>query len=718
MNKLQNSWKSPHEVIEQIQNYTSDSVHDDLGIITKGEKTLIRLYRPGYSETTLELLGKQVKASLVHQDGIFECECPKHTTHLDYRVYHDKGLLDHDPYALSPSLSLEDSSSVTQKNNLNLDKILGATLMTHQGCFGVRFTLFAPSALQVRLHLDTNNNDPSFLLFRKLSPSGVYELFVPGIDEGVCYQFEIITQDKAHRLKTDPFGKYFEIRPNTEAKIFDVSHFEWDDATWLKKRKTNNLLEAPYNIYEVHLGSWIQSKTGFYNYKELAPKLVDYCQKMNFTHVELLPLSEHPLDESWGYQVTGYFAPTSRFGSPKDFQSFVNYLHINDIGVIMDFVPGHFPLDEFSLSKFDGTALFEHEELGIHPNWTTHYFDYAKPFVSSFLLSSANYWIANYHIDGIRVDAVASMIHLDFGREEGQWTPNKHGGKEHLEGLEFLKQFNISLSSAHPDVLRIAEDTSTFQGITHPIEKGGLGFHLKWNLGLCHDLVDDYLSNDFEHRFHRYDNLKFVFDYGFSEAFLIPLSHDDVTHARKSYISKFFGSKEEQFLQFKAYLVFVYCYPGKKLLFMGQEFAQKEEWSCQEPIHWHLLKKIDHQLLQDFVSKLSKIYLAKTMLWNFNQKDFRFVVCNQKILNLFVFCISDLICCFNFSNKHLQSIELNISCKNSLALLLSNRGKNSGSFEDSGVKMDMVGGQIVLSLEPLTACILENKDGFGEYDKG
>ncbi len=473
---------------------TADYVHYDphrlfgLHDTFDGQK-VVRLFRPGAHEVYLELFGEIKSCSRSDETGLFECLVPERTTYRDYRVYHVSGLLAHDPYAFFPTVGELDQYLFAKGTHYKIYEVLGAHRAFSQEIQGVRFAVWAPSAKSVALVGDFNHWDGRANPMRSIGQSGIWELFIPGLTEGEKYKFEIKAESGELLLKADPYATYSELRPSTASIVFDVERFQWSDRAWMEKRVQNNLVQQPLNIYEVHLGSWKKRDGQFLNYRELAEELAEYTQKMGFTHVELLPIQEHPLDESWGYQVSGFYAVTSRFGTPADFQWFVNHLHEKGIGVILDWVPGHFPTDDFSLGRFDGTALYEHEDpkQGYHPHWSTFIFNFSRHEVSNFLIANALYWFKTMHIDGLRVDAVASMLYLDYGREEGEWIPNQYGGKENLDAIEFFKHLNSMVHEQFPGIFMIAEESTSFTGVTHPVSRGGLGFDMKWNMGWMND---------------------------------------------------------------------------------------------------------------------------------------------------------------------------------------------------------------------------------------
>lgn len=595
--------------------------HVILGLHTHspGHK-VVRLLRPGAKTVYVEVFGEIVEAIKVHEVGIFECVVPDNTTHRDYRIYHHNGLLAHDPYAFLPSFGEVDQYLFSKGVHYKLYDVMGGRLTTHQDISGVRFVVWAPAARSVSVVADFNYWDGRVNPMRSLGSSGVWELFVPGLQEGVKYKFEIKTQTQDLRVKADPYAYSSELRPLTASVIANVDRFEWQDQEWISRRAEERFNPKPINIYEVHLGSWRKRGSDFMNYRDSAIALVEYCHEMGFNYIELLPVSEHPLDESWGYQVSGYYAVTSRHGTPEDFQWFVNHMHKNGIGVIIDWVPGHFPTDDFSLAKFDGSALYEHEDprQGFHPHWSTYIFNFGRYEVSNFLIANALFWFNKMHIDGLRVDAVASMLYLDYGRDEGEWIPNCYGGRENLDAIEFIKHLNSVVHQYHPGALVIAEESTAFTGVTHPVERGGLGFDLKWNMGWMNDTLR-YFSKDPLYRHHHHDDLTFGLIYAFSEKFALVLSHDEVVHGKNSLIGKMPGDLWQKFANLRLLLSYMICQPGKKLLFMGGEIGQWNEWYCKAEIEWNLLQYPTHKGVQTMLKELNHFYLKNRALW---ERDF------------------------------------------------------------------------------------------------
>lgn len=601
--------------------------HRFLGIHEDAGKKIIRLFRPGAEKIFLEVKGNIVEAEKL-LDGLFVYHVSSDCTFKDYRIYHHNGLLAHDPYAFLPTFGELDAFLFNKGVHYELYKALGAHPTTNQGVPGVKFAVWAPNAIGVSLVADFNFFNGQVQPMRSMGESGVYELFIPGIKEGEKYKFEIRTKEGDLRIKSDPFAFWSELRPHTASVVFPVNGFHWEDEAWFQKRSSNGL-NSPMSIYEVHLGSWKKLSNGeFSNYKDIAHELAPYCKRMGFTHIELMPIMEHPLDESWGYQVTGYFSTTSRYGTPKDFQYFVNYFHKEGIGVILDWVPAHFPTDDFALIRFDGTSLYEHSDprQGYHPHWNTAIFNFGRHEVTNFLIASALFWLKEMHIDGLRVDAVASLLYLDYGREAGQWIPNIYGNNFNLESIEFLKHLNSIVHKECPGSIMIAEESTAFQGVTHSLEEGGLGFDLKWNMGWMNDTLR-YFSKDPIYRPYHQNDLTFGLIYAFHEKFVCVLSHDEIVHGKRSLLSKMPGDEWQRFANLRLLYSYMICQPGKKLLFMGGEIAEYDEWQPRRYIEWHLLNFPYHQKIQKMVSDLNHFYQAHEELWqiDFSFKGFNWV---------------------------------------------------------------------------------------------
>lgn len=589
---------------------------------------VIRLWRPGAQQIFLEVFGSLVEARKVHDAGIFEYIVPMHTTFLDYRIFHQNGLLAHDPYAFWPTFGEMDQYLFGKGVHYQLYHRMGGRLAQHQGVAGAKFSVWAPNAKSVSVIGDFNYWDGRVNLMRSLGYTGVWELFIPGLTEGMKYKFEINSQQGERLIKADPYALMSEMRPATASVLANMDRFQWQDDAWMNERKHRKIHSHPMSIYEVHLGSWKKHGEDFLNYRDLAHELALYCQDMGFNYVELLPVQEHPLDESWGYQVSGFYAATSRFGTPEDFKYFINHLHKNGIGVILDWVPGHFPTDDFSLGRFDGSSLYEHADprQGYHPHWHTHIFNFGRHEVTNFLIANALFWLEEMHADGLRVDAVASMLYLDYGRENGEWIPNAYGGKENLQSIEFLKHMNSIVHSRCPGALTIAEESTAFTGVTHSVEQGGLGFDLKWNMGWMNDTLR-YISIDPLYRNHHHNDLTFGLIYAFSEHFVLVFSHDEVVHGKRALLSKMPGDMWQQFANLRLLFSYMMCQPGKKLVFMGGEIGQWNEWNCKREIEWFLLKYPTHHGLQSMVKEINHFYQAHPALWekDFNYETFQWV---------------------------------------------------------------------------------------------
>lgn len=511
---------------------------------------------------------------------------------------------------------------------------LGAQLQQLNGIAGATFALWAPNARSVSVIGDFNGWDGQCHQMHKLIPSGIWELFVPGVTAGATYKYRVQTNEGVTD-RADPYGFAAEVPPRNASRIADLKEYRWHDNDWLNARSRRDWLSEPISVYEVHLGSWRRpgdDPTRWLTYAELQRELVPYCLEMGFTHVEFLPPTEHPLSASWGYQTIGMFAATSRFGSPQDLMALIDSLHVAGIGVIVDWVPAHFPKDQHGLRRFDGTALYEHEDprRGEHPDWGTLIFNYGRNEVANYLISSALFWLDYYHIDGLRVDAVASMLYLDYSRNEGEWLPNRFGGRENIEAIEFLKQFNIQVHHHFPGVLTIAEESTAWPGVSRPTYTGGLGFSLKWNMGWMNDTLR-YMRQDPIHRKYHHDELTFSLIYAFHENFLLPLSHDEVVHGKGSLIEQMPGDRWQKFANLRLLYTLMWCHPGKKLLFMGGEFGQWKEWDFDESLQWHLLDQKEHHGLSRTVADLNKLLQSEPALHeiDFDSRGFEWIDCNN-----------------------------------------------------------------------------------------
>jgi 1,4-alpha-glucan branching enzyme len=521
-----------------------------------------------------------------------------------------------DPYSFGPVLGPMDDYFAAEGSHLRLFDKLGAHVLMHEGVTGVHFAVWAPNARRVSVVGDFNQWDGRRHIMRLRIGSGIWEIFIPDIGEGALYKFELVGADGGLvPLKSDPFAFASEFRPKNASVVARTDCFEWSDANYMGARARRDPRRAPMSIYEVHPGSWRRPDGRFPHWSELARDLIPYVRELGFTHIEFLPVSEHPLDASWGYQPTGLFAPSARFGSPKDFAAFVDAAHAANIGIILDWVPAHFPTDAHGLARFDGTALYEHADprQGFHPDWNTAIYNFGRREVANFLINNALFWLERFHIDGLRVDAVASMLYLDYSRREGEWIPNQYGGRENIEAIEFLKALNRTVYGAIPGVAMIAEESTAFPGVTRPVHEGGLGFGFKWNMGFMHDTLR-YLKRDPIHRKHHHNDLTFGMMYAFSENFVLALSHDEVVHGKASLLHKMAGDDWRRFANLRAYYAFMWGYPGKKLLFMGQEFGQRREWSEERELDWSALGHSPHAGLKLLIRDLNALYAATPAL--------------------------------------------------------------------------------------------------------
>jgi 1,4-alpha-glucan branching enzyme len=616
--------------IRQILRADHSSPFDFLGPHLSGACVYIRIFMPGAKEAWVVRTGdinagtepdneKIYVMRRIHKEGLFEAEVVApalFTYRIRIRDHNGQEMELYDPYSFPTVLTDYDLHLIGEGTHYKNYEKLGSRVMTIGGVKGVHFAVWAPNARNVGVVGDFNNWDGRCHPMRTLASSGIWEIFIPGIDEGSCYKYEIKSRYKNYRaLKADPFSFYFEKRPKNASIVYDIENkHEWGDSGWMELRAKKNWFREPVSVYEVHLGSWMRSGEGsdFLTYRELAGKLVPYVLELGFTHIELMPVTEHPFDASWGYQTLGYFAPTSRFGKPGDFMYFIDECHRNGIGVLMDWVPAHFPKDSHGLSFFDGTCLYEHEDprLGEHRDWGTLIFNFGRNEVRNYLISNALFWLDKYHIDGLRVDAVAAMIYLDYSREPGQWIPNKYGGNENLDAIEFIKTFNEVTHQYHPGILTIAEESTAWAGVSRPTHLGGLGFSMKWNMGWMHDTLQYFSKDPIYRRFHHH-TLTFSMLYAFTENFVLPFSHDEVVYGKRSMIDKMPGDMWQKFANLRAIFGYMFGHPGKKLIFMGSEFGQWDEWNFDKSLDWHLLQYDPHIRLKKYVADLHKLYRSE-----------------------------------------------------------------------------------------------------------
>jgi 1,4-alpha-glucan branching enzyme len=600
--------------------------HDLLGAHDDGDGgTLVRAWRPGAEHVCVRVAdGLEYGCELVHPAGLWAAHLDglKPPVRYEIETRYPDGLrvTGPDPYAFLPTVGDLDLHLAGEGRHEEIYEHLGGHLREVEGVTGTSFAVWAPAARSVALVGDFNSWDGRLNPMRALGASGIWELFLPGVDAGALYKFEIRTQTGELRVKTDPYAREVEVSPKTAA-IVSRSEHEWGDAEWVSRRGQQIPHEQPVSVYEVHLGSWRRDPgdpAGQLTYAQLADELAAYATDMGFTHVELLPVMAHPFTGSWGYQVTGYFAPDPRLGTPDDLKAFVDRMHEHGVGVLMDWVPAHFPRDDWALARFDGTALYEHEDprRGAHPEWGTLVFNFGRNEVRNFLLASGLFWCHEYHADGLRVDAVASMLYLDYSRKAGEWIPNEHGGREDLEAVAFLKELNEVLHAREPGVISAAEESTAWPGVSRPTYVGGLGFGFKWNMGWMHDTLDYFAHEPIHRRFHHHE-LTFSLMYAFSENFILPLSHDEVVHGKGTIYSRMPGDHWQKLANVRALYAYQWAHPGKQLLFMGQEFAQVEEWSAERSLDWHLLEGSDsgHAGVQRLVRDLNHAYRDEPALW-------------------------------------------------------------------------------------------------------
>ena len=593
---------------------------------------LITAFFKGVDEVKVKLkaTGKEYKMEQMDEDGYYAVLIPAKSIPVYRFLVAKKKVVDEmvDAYALEPQI---DSMDMNQFNNGVHDTIyekLGAHPMTIDGIEGTYFALWAPNARAVSVVGDFNNWDACTHPMRKLEDAGIYELFVPGVGKGDIYKYDILGSTGQRVMKADPYANYAEKRPNSASVVWDLKGYEWQDKTWMAARKKWKPKKEAMLIYEVSLGTFrkpkkkdVEEKESFYSYREIAPMLCEYCEEMGYTHVELMPIMEHPFDGSWGYQVTGYYAPTSRYGTPEDFMYFVDLLHQHDIGVILDWVPAHFPKDEHGLARFDGTCLYEHLDprQGEHPHWGTLIYNYGRPQVANFLIANALYWLETYHVDGLRMDAVASMLYLDYGKQDGQWVANMYGGNENLEAMEFLRNLNNKIHARKDGSISIAEESTAWPQVTGKSEDGGLGFDFKWNMGWMNDYLE-YIRTDPLFRKGRHGMLTFSMIYQYSEEFVLVFSHDEVVHMKGSMYTKMPGLRGDKFASLRLSYGYMAAHPGKQLMFMGQEFGQEREWSEERELDWNLLESMDGEMsdnerLRQYVSVLNAFYRAHPAMY-------------------------------------------------------------------------------------------------------
>ena len=711
-----------------------DAKHHDpfsfLGVHSLNGSNILRVFHPKAEKISLKTGVSWVELKLEHRSGLFEltskneiktpCLLKIEVEHHQFEIY--------DPYTFNSSITEVELHLFGEGKLKQAYKTLGSQILTLQGVEGVRFAVWAPNAERVSVVGNFNQWDGRTHSMRAHGSSGVWEIFIPQLTTDDIYKYEIRNRPSGQVLvKTDPYALEFEHKPGTAAKI-SKSKYQWSDPQWLKNRAQHDWLHTPFNCYEVHLGSWQRNEKGhFLTYKALAETLVPHVKEMGYTHVELLPITEHPLNESWGYQTTGYFGVTNRYGSPDDLRFLIDAFHQADIGVILDWVPGHFPKDDWALARFDGTALYEHEDprLGEHQDWGTYIFNYGRNEVNNFLMSNAYFWLKEFHIDGLRVDAVASMLYLDYSRKSGEWLPNKYGGRENLEVIEFIKQLNLMVGEDFPGVLTIAEESTAWPAVSRPVYAGGLGFSMKWNMGWMNDTLS-YMEEDSVHRKYHHDKLTFGQLYAYSENFVLPFSHDEVVHGKRSLLDKMPGDAWQKFANLRLLMSLQTFTPGKKLNFMGNEFAQGREWNVNDSLDWHLLDESYeghqyHRGVQQLCRDLNHLYRQKPALYelDFESNGFSWIDCHDADQSIISFIRrgthSFAIIALNFTPVPRENYRIGVPTPGVYKEIFNSDatcygGSNLGN--GAGVESEQVAWMnqqhsVMLTLPPLAGIILE-----------
>jgi 1,4-alpha-glucan branching enzyme len=699
-----------------------------------GRGSVIRAFLPEAEEVAILLdqaVDKAIPMSRVHEAGLYEATIQQSFERTQYRIrVRDRwgGITErHDPYAFPMWLSDLDLHLFAEGRHYRLYERLGAQVATVEGVHGINFAVWAPNAMRVSVVGDFNGWDGRRHLMRNRGETGLWELFIPDLASGEIYKYEIRARDQDFTmLKADPFAFAAELRPKTGSIVAQTAGYRWGDGRWMEARPTRNPLAEPLAIYEVHLGSWMrvpEERQRWLTYRELAGKLIPYAKDLGYTHVELLPITEHPFDGSWGYQTTGYFAPTSRFGAPHDFMAFVDACHQAGLGVILDWVPSHFPDDPHGLSWFDGTHLYDHADpkQGYHPEWHSRIFNFGRAEVRNFLLNSAFFWLDRYHIDGLRVDAVASMLYLDYSRQAGEWIPNQYGGNENLDAVEFLKRFNVLVHQEFPGTLTIAEESTSWPGVSRPTYVGGLGFSLKWNMGWMHDMLAYFSKEPVHRRFHQ-NHITFGLLYAFSENFVLVLSHDEVVHGKRALLDKMPGDLWQRFANLRALYAFMYGHPGKKLLFMGGEFGQWWEWNHDTSLQWHLVEHDSHRGLQRLVRDLNWLYRAEPALYqaDFTWSGFQWIDFNDELHSVIAFIRRAeqtdrfVVCVCNFTPVPRHGYRIGVPMHGFYREVLNSDASsygggnvgNSGGVQSEGVGSHGFMQSIVLTLPPLGVLFL------------
>ncbi|HEX8557150.1 MAG TPA: 1,4-alpha-glucan branching protein GlgB [Pyrinomonadaceae bacterium] len=716
--------------LERLLAMGSSDPHSILGAHPAPEGVYVRAFRPEAERVELIVDGESPRdMGRTHPAGFFELLLEGRGELFPYRLRsHYPGGADlarRDPYAFMPTLGGFDEHLFGEGRHWRLYEKLGAHVRDLGGVRGVSFAVWAPNADGVSVVGDFNNWDGRLHQMRRLGLSGIWEIFVPELGAGAVYKYELRRRGGLPFLKADPYALFAEVPPATSSIVFEPS-YRFTDHEWMERRGRQDHLRRPLSIYEVHLGSWrriMEEGDRPLTYRETAPALADYCERMGFTHVEFLPLKGHPYGGSWGYQVANYYAPTARFGDPDDFRFLVDHLHGRGLGVIMDWVPAHFPKDAWALSRFDGTPLYEHGDprLGEQPEWGTYVFNYGRNEVRNFLIANALFWLRECHVDGLRVDAVASMLYLDYGRAAGQWVTNKYGGRENLEAVAFIRELNDVVHREQPGVMMIAEESTSWPLVTKGVDRGGLGFDLKWNMGWMHDTLK-YFERDPIARRYFHNNLTFGLTYAWSENFVLPFSHDEVVHMKGSMLNKMHGGREQKFANLRALYAYMWAHPGKKLLFMGGEIAQWREWSEERSIDWHLLEDGQHRGLSALVADLNRLHRDTPALYELDvePRGFQWIDVNNHLENVFAFWRESaaggrVVCVFNFSAAPRPGYRFGLPAAGTYRLILNTDSSYYAGSDALRVDCVQAEGQphhglpfsAVVDLPPLTALLFE-----------
>ena len=725
------NWTSYEELVDCKNN----APRHFLGCHKFNDGQVIIAYRP--DAVSIQIKSKNGKLvdemEAIGDRGVFGIYFPKEKYHkYKFKVtYLDGTVIEtEDPYYFDQQITSMDCYLFGEGNHYDIYEKLGAHPMTVDGVDGVLFAVWAPHARRVSVVGDFNLWDARMHQMQILEKSGIYELFIPGVKPGAMYKFQILTREGEILHKADPYANSAQLRPETASVVADLRHFKWTDASWMKKRRAKDRLacrKEAISIYEVHLGSWKkkddESEDGFYNYREIAPELADYVLEMGYTHIELIGIAEHPFDGSWGYQVTGYYAPTKRYGDPEDFMYFVDYMHSKGIAVMLDWVPAHFPRDAHGLAKFDGQALYEHPDTrrGEHPHWGTLIFNYAQKEVENFLVANALFWVEKFHIDGLRVDAVASMLYLDYGKDGGQWLPNENGGRENTDAIKLFRHMNEVLEERDPGALMIAEESTAWAGVTAPASMDGLGFLFKWDMGWMNDFLQ-YMHCPPESRHYDHHKLTFSMMYAYSENFIQALSHDEVVHGKGTLLNKMPGNREEQFANLRVAYGFMYGHPGKKLLFMGQEFAQDHEWNEETSLSWDDLQHEQHRGIQNYVKALNKLYKDYPSMYvhDGNAMGFEWMSCDDNMSSVVSFVRrgettkKQLLFVCNFHTKEYRDFRVGVPCAGHYQEVLNsdaeefggkNRVNNFKPLKAEAIPCDGKDYSIGFALPPLTMAV-------------